>query len=396
MREFNFGAPVCCGDYDIIVVGGGVAGVSAALSAAREYKKVLLLEKTVCLGGLATTGLINWYEPLCDSKGTKMIGGISEELLHASIKYGGDTLAEEWRNGGDAHDTDKRYTTFFSPTAFSLAMLELLLDAGVTVRYDTLMTYPQMDGNICRGLLCETKTGCEYYTAKTVIDATGDADVIARAGCPTATGKNYMSYIGHIYEFDTDKEMHMTTLRKWKFIGAGMTGKGQPEDMPLLEGVTSDDVNRHMQRGQMMMLDAVKGMDRNKFELTSLPMMAQFRTTRHIIGDYLMSDGDLFAVHEDSVGIYADFRKSNKGNRYEIPYRALYNSAFPNLLAAGRIISAEKEAWMTSRVVPVACLTGEIAGLAAAAAVENGCGVHAVDVSALQKRLRDRGLKNHF
>ena len=88
MGEFNFGTPVCCGDYDIIVVGGGVAGVSAALSAAREDKKVILLEKAVCLGGLATTGLINWYEPLCDSKGTKMIGGISEELLHASVKYG--------------------------------------------------------------------------------------------------------------------------------------------------------------------------------------------------------------------------------------------------------------------------------------------------------------------
>ena len=85
--------------YDVIVAGGGVAGVSAAAAAAREGASVLLIEKGVALGGLATIGLISWYEPLCDSEGTQMTGGISEELLHLAIRYGFDDLSQDWREG---------------------------------------------------------------------------------------------------------------------------------------------------------------------------------------------------------------------------------------------------------------------------------------------------------
>ena len=82
----------CKGLYDVIVAGGGIAGAAAALAAAREGVKVLLIEKSVMLGGLATIGLISWYEPLCNQQGKKIIGGISEELLRLAIKYGPDDL----------------------------------------------------------------------------------------------------------------------------------------------------------------------------------------------------------------------------------------------------------------------------------------------------------------
>ena len=88
-----------CDEYDVIVVGGGVAGVSAALSAARNGAKVLLIEKTTVLGGLATAGLVILYFPLDDGCGHKVIGGVSEELLHASIKYGYDNLPAAWKDG---------------------------------------------------------------------------------------------------------------------------------------------------------------------------------------------------------------------------------------------------------------------------------------------------------
>ena len=82
---------------DVIVAGGGFAGVAAALAARRCGAEVLLLEKTALLGGLGTNGLISWYEPLCDGLGEQMITGIAEELLHAAIRYGDDTLPEAWR-----------------------------------------------------------------------------------------------------------------------------------------------------------------------------------------------------------------------------------------------------------------------------------------------------------
>ena len=80
--------------YDLIVVGGGVAGVSAALSSAREGLKVLLIEKNALLGGLATIGLISWYEPLCNGSGTQLMFSQTEELLNLAIKYGYHTLDE--------------------------------------------------------------------------------------------------------------------------------------------------------------------------------------------------------------------------------------------------------------------------------------------------------------
>lgn len=85
--------------YDVIVVGGGIAGVAAAVSASREDSGVLLIEKGCNLGGLATGGLISWYEPLCDGEGKQIIYGIAEELIKLSAKYGFDNLPEKW--GGD-------------------------------------------------------------------------------------------------------------------------------------------------------------------------------------------------------------------------------------------------------------------------------------------------------
>lgn len=88
------------GIYDVIVAGGGVSGCAAAIAAARRGKKVLLVEKTISLGGLATNGLIVFYNPsLCDRKGRKIMGGLAEEFLQAAIRYGCGSLPEEWKAG---------------------------------------------------------------------------------------------------------------------------------------------------------------------------------------------------------------------------------------------------------------------------------------------------------
>ena len=86
--------------YDIVVAGAGVAGVAAALEAARSGYKTALVEKTVLFGGLATAGLINVYLPLCDGRGRQVIFGIAEELLHLSIQYGPGTVPAGWKGGG--------------------------------------------------------------------------------------------------------------------------------------------------------------------------------------------------------------------------------------------------------------------------------------------------------
>ena len=125
--------------YDIAVCGGGFAGVSAALAAAREGKKVVLFEKEYMLGGLGTAGLVTIYLPLCDGLGEQISFGIAEELLLASIKDGWEAMyPKPWLEGGTKEEKIKlRYRVRYNAGACMIAMEKLLLEAGVEILYGT-------------------------------------------------------------------------------------------------------------------------------------------------------------------------------------------------------------------------------------------------------------------
>lgn len=109
------------GKYDVIVCGGGIAGLTAAVSAARLGRSVLLLEKSVQLGGLATAGLISWYEPLCDGRSKRVMNGMTYELLKLCTQYGFHTLDDAWQGAAVQADTKKRLCTYFSHSIFAMA-----------------------------------------------------------------------------------------------------------------------------------------------------------------------------------------------------------------------------------------------------------------------------------
>lgn len=169
------------GKYDVIVAGGGISGVAAALSAARLGKSTLLLEKNTALGGLATIGLINFWVPLCNGRGKQIIKGMAEELLRLSIRYGFDSLSDEWKNGEPDHPTTNRYVTRYSIGMFALALVDLLHSSGVKILYDSVVSQPVMEDGHCKGLIVDGKSGRQFYEAGMVVDATGDADVLLRA-----------------------------------------------------------------------------------------------------------------------------------------------------------------------------------------------------------------------
>lgn len=368
--------------YDVIVVGGGVAGVSAAVSAARNEVRVLLIEKGVNLGGLATGGLISWYEPLCDGTGRQMIYGIAEELIKLSAKYGFDNLPEVWGGDGSCKCRNDRYSTFYSPGVFSAALDEYVLESGAELLFDTLATYPVMDGMHCNGVLVENINGRTYYEAKTVIDATGNAMVMHRAGVPTIEGKNYMTYIAHWYDKEMvdklQKDGDVCAFRKWMNTGSDMYGNGHPDGMNPISGVTAEEITKYMIEGKKSLLRRISGQDRHSFDVMSIPDMPQLRTIRRIVGkaDFCAVDGE---TYQDSIGECGDFRPDGRGKHYQIPFGALYHESFDNLLAAGRIISAPQgDGWEVARVIPVCALTGEAAGKAAALCVKNKCSVNQV------------------
>ncbi|MBQ8558612.1 MAG: FAD-dependent oxidoreductase [Tyzzerella sp.] len=382
-------------EYDVIVVGGGVAGVAAAVAASRNGAKTLLMEKTVILGGLATIGLINWYEPLCDGEGNQMVTGIAEELIKLSVKYGFESLPEKWGGEGKYPPRGERYATFFSPNIFALALIEYLGENGVSLRLDTLATYPDVEDGICKGILVETIGGREYFPTKMVVDATGDACICHRAGIPTELGDNYFSYITHEMD-DKDAEKLAETgdfriARKWKSAGSDMFGNGQPEGKKAMQVSTADDVTEYIVWGGKKVLNRLKLEDKNSREVVSIPAMPQFRKIRRIIGEVEFDGSEDGIAIADSVGTFGDFRKA--GRYFQLPYASLYNKKVGNLFAAGRVISAKDDGWELTRVIPVAALSGEAAGTAAALCVKETCGNHELDVKILQKSLKEAGVK---
>ena len=356
------------GKYNVIVVGGGIAGVSAAVSASREGMSVLLIEKQINLGGLATGGLISWYEPLCNGEGEQIVFGIAEELIKLSVKYCYDSLPEKWGGSERSGPRNGRYSTKFSPTVFMLALDEYVKENGVELLFDALATYPIMDGNICKGVIVEDISGSEEYEADVVIDATGTAAIMHRAGVSCVEGQNFASFIAHKVNdeiIDGYKNDGVTwKLRTWHSAGSDMNGNGQPEGVSTISGTDAKEVTDFIIAGKERMFEKVKEWDRFSFELMSLPTMPQLRTIRRIVGDTDFT-ADTEVTFPDSIGRLTEFRRP--GLTYDFPLSALYNSAFPNLIAAGRIVSAStRDAWEVARVIPSCAKTGEEAGKLAA------------------------------
>ncbi|MBQ8311427.1 MAG: FAD-dependent oxidoreductase [Clostridia bacterium] len=382
-------------EHDIIVVGGGIGGVCAAVAAARQGASVLLIEKSINLGGLATRGLISWYEPLCDGEGHQMIGGMGEELIKLAVASGLDDLPSAW--GGEEKygaPTRKRYSTHFSPTFFSLALDRWVLDAGVELVLDSHATYPEMEENLCRGIIVEDAGGRSFYPARMVIDATGDATVAYRAGVPCVLGENFLSYWVHDFTYGTAQKYvddhNLAKFRRWNCTGSAANGTGHPAGMKTFHGDSAEEITEFILTGKDLIRKKYEGMERDEREIMTLPEMPQFRTIRHIVGKVTFEGTEDGVVCDESIGATGDFRCA--GTHYTIPYGTLYHPDYPNILAAGRIISAVGEGWEITRVIPVCALTGEAAGVAAAMALAYENNADRVPYANLRTRLEENGV----
>ena len=389
-----------CGNYDVIVAGGGVAGVAAAVAARRMGKSVLLLEKAVSLGGLATIGLINLFVPMCNGRGVQIIKGMAEEFLRLSVKDGYDTIPSEWQNGDPGEGAKTRYCTKFSPSIFSLELTELLKNEGVDILYDTVVSEPVMDGKHCRGLVVENKSGREYYEGKIVVDTTGDADVLYRAGVPTQQGGNYYTMISNATDLDCMKKAveHGDIAEAYKGILGGkanLYGGGHPEGMPRFDGTTVNSVTDFIVKNHIDTLKEVRKSDRKTNDIVMLPAMAQCRTTRCIVGDKVFDKNDAYKHCDDSIGAICDFDR--RDYLFEIPFGVLVNTGFDNLITAGRTASAKPDySWDILRVIPPAIITGQAAGIAAALSIDSGAPIYDIDIRTLQNELEVEGVMLHF
>ena len=386
-------------EYDVIVCGGGVAGVAAAVTAAKQGCSTLLLEKSNILGGLATLGRINLFVPMCNGRGKQIIFGLCEKWTRMSAKYGYDTIPDEWKNGEPAAYTEKRYVQRFSPYIFAFQLNEEIKASGADILLDCIACDPVMEGNICRGVVTESKSGTEYYACRMLIDTTGDCDVLRRGNIPTVAGKNFYTYGVSAISFESMKKaIESGDIRKayYGIAGGGINlfGDDQPSDVPRWSGLTVEEVTEYLLTMQQNVLEKLKQTDRNSRDVAVMPMMPQFRTTAHIKGDYSLKVADAYRHFEDSVCAINDFE--HRDHLFEVPLRTLCCRDYPNILAAGRCADGTGYGWDLLRVIPPAILTGQAAAHAACLALKTGVGAPDVDIKCLQTVLENDDVMVHF
>ncbi len=398
--DFRMSLPVR-ESYDIIVCGGGIAGCAAALEGARHGKKVMLFEKSTVLGGLATMGLINYFVPMCNGRGVPICKGMAEEFLRLSIKYGYDTLHEVWKesNVNAAPDIRRRYDTSYSPYIFAMQLTEILRDAGVKLLFDCIASYPVMDGGHCTGIVTDSKSGLEFYGARQVIDTTGDCDIVKRAGIPTVDGRNFYTYVARQVTLDSCRKAVESGHAERAILSinggsANLYGGGQPENIDLYWGSDVETVSDYLITNQLDLLNKLKKDERFAREVTTLPMMPQFRTTRRIDGDITVHEEDKYRHFDDSVCAICDFDR--RDYLYEVPLRSLTRRGYDNIMTAGRSASADGYAWDVFRVIPPAILTGQASAVVACNAIDNGCAVADCDIRQVQSTLESENVMIHF
>ncbi len=385
--------------YDVIVAGGGVAGLAAALTARRAGKKVLLIEKSTMLGGLATLGLINLFVPMCNGRGKQIIFGLAEEFLRYSIQYGWCRMPDEWRNGEPKQPTEVRYIASFSPNIFAVALTEFFAAEGIELLFDVTVSTPVMEGKHCKGLIIQGKSGREFIRGSIIVDTTGDADLLRRAGVPTRKRGNFTTYMGRMITLDGCRRAAESGRIEDAFsrvsgYAIDLHGRNQPPEIPLCDGTDTDQVSHYIELNQRKLFENIKGDTPESREIVTLPGMAQLRTTCCIDGDYTLQESDTYRHFDDSIGATCDFER--RDFLYEMPYRILIRSGFDNLITAGRSAAGEGYAWDVIRVIPPAIITGQAAGNAAVVALDSRCGIDKVDVVKVQAKQAEQNVMLHF
>ena len=383
-------------ECDVLVAGGGVAGIAAALSAARSGARVLLVEREFLLGGLATLGLVTIYLPLCDGMGHQVSFGLAEELLRLSIKHGvEDRYPALWLDRDATAEeraaAPRRFEVRCNPQLFALDAEALLLSEGVEILYGTLISGVRKEDGKITHVVIENKSGRSAVEVKSVVDATGDADICHLAGAKCALNEAG-DRLAAWYYYVADGEYKLKSLG----FCDSPDEQREPEKSNKIvsrryNGVDGDEVSKFTQKSHEALFNSYLNVTKDAkvaFPVT-LATIPQFRMTRKLVGSYVLDESEVHTYKEDSIGLVSDWRK--RGPIFEIPFGALWGKEVKNLITAGRCISVTDSMWDITRVIPDCAVTGEAAGAAAALSDDFAT----LNVKDLQELLCSRGIKIH-
>ena len=428
MREPARDVPVAA-KADVVVVGGGPAGMAAAIAAARNGASTLLVERYNHLGGLASGGMVLVLDDMWDAQLHEIsVRGVCLDLIERLAARGlaqfprqdewgtSEAAIRRWTRWGafDFHTQAKPHPIIFAaafdPDGWKRAALEMVAEHRVQLRLHSWFSHAIVEGDRIAGIVCDSKEGRQAILADVVIDATGDLDVAASAGAPHTGGAYMLTTVFRLGNVDTDAAERFEAERPVEFaaidkevkrlIGgswahwwlktplAGVVWCNCPH-MTGLDGLKVEDLTAAEVRGREHIHQAVDyarghmpGFERAV--VIDIAPQTGVRQSRLLDGEYVMTKQDLAdrVRFPDAVA---------RGRDYTTPYRALLPRVIDNLLVAGRHYSATSSAQKMSREIPPCMAMGEAAGVAAAMALDAGVRVRDVDVKALQARLRAQG-----
>jgi 2-polyprenyl-6-methoxyphenol hydroxylase-like FAD-dependent oxidoreductase len=396
---------------DVLVVGGGSAGVSAAVAAARAGAEVTLVERYGSLGGLATGGLIALLLTLDDGMGRQVIGGLCQEATERMAAAGGafHPPAAEWGSddpelvkqyfrwglvwGGASAHHRVRYSVAYDPEVLRLVLLELVQDAGVDLLLHMWGADAIVEDDRVRGVVFQSKAGRRAILAQVVIDASGDADVLASAGCATEQVKVHpwlWFRMGGVADVDAAQGAETGFFRTpnpgvvlfpWGSMASidRTIDPTDPRDLTFAEVACRRLVMEEVRR----LRDEVPGME--DAHLCNIATQLGITESRRLVGRSVLTRDQMNAACDDAICITGHWTKY--GAVYAIPYGCLQTREYANLLAAGRMISVDHQVHHATKEIPACMAVGEAAGCAAALALEYDGDAQAVDAAALRRRL---------
>ncbi len=429
-------------ETDVLVVGSGPGGLSAALAAAREGVKTMLVERYGCFGGVITqamVGTVAWYrtnEKVVDA------GGIGVEFEQRAKEMEASLPIFLYQ----VLDTEK----------FKFIADQMVEEAGIVPLLHCQTVNAIMEGSTIKGVITESKSGRQAILAKRVIDATGDADLACRAGAPYridpkhelegvtvnfgCSGVDIQRFLDYTLNNPSSiadwgdrsgekEEAEFSTYLVEPFDKAKQAGE-IPEDVrmesywgsftdageiPNLNAIHMSDIDstdvwdltRAEIEGRQQVMWAVDALKKytpgfEKARLRTIGSSLGARESRKIIGEYNITEQDVLnqARFEDSIGIFPEFLDGagiaimpSTGRYFHVPYRITLPQKVENLLVAGRCVAGDKVSHAATRQMMCCTVTGQGAGVAAAVSLKDGVTCREVDVSRVQKALEKQGVR---
>ncbi|KAG3106596.1 hypothetical protein PC122_g286 [Phytophthora cactorum] len=418
-------------EAEVVIVGGGPAGIVAAIAAGRQGVRTVLVERYGFVGGMSTAAMVYPWMTFHTESGEQVIRGIAQEIV--------DRLQARGGSPGHLRDTVGfvHTVTPYHSAIYQVVAADMLQEAGVRLLLHSFVDEVVMVDDRVVAVRLTNKSGRMELQAHVIVDTSGDADAAYLAGASVAKGRDEdnqsqpmtMKFrmrgvdLGRVkrYMQEHPEDFYAKTpfaeLDNIPLTGvSGFYSQWKKSGVPInrdqgLDATDAEDLTSAEQEGRKQVLMIAEFLQRDVpgFERASISAVAPqigIRESRRIIGHYELTKADVVAgrkfadviarsgypidIHDPSgQGVVAAFIEGD--GAYDIPYRCLISHNIRNLLAAGRCISTTHEAHATTRLTPSCMATGQAAGTAAALAVQMKLDPLELPVAVLQKELRRNG-----